>query len=73
MTVRFLTGAAGLNFDFSMFSFQVPSVLSAAKAVMTVIARPANSLIRMFLIESSFQLGDYSASHDPGHGLLTVA
>src|SRR5215468_6675402 len=54
VTVILLTGAEGLNFDFAIFSFQVPSVLSAANAPMTVIAKPASSLVRMLLIKSPF-------------------
>jgi hypothetical protein len=55
VVVRLLTGAEGLNFDLSMFSFHVPSELSAANAPMAAIVKPIMSFVRMFRICFSFQ------------------
>src|ERR1700720_3045108 len=56
VVVKLLTGAAGLNFDFSMFSFHVPSELSAANAAMAAIVIPRMSFIEMLCIRFSFFL-----------------
>src|SRR6202022_863476 len=49
--VRLLTGlGGGLNFDFARFSFQVPMLLSAAKAPSAVMATVMKSLDKMVLI-----------------------
>src|ERR1700726_4683547 len=50
VVVRLLTGAAGLNFDFSMFSFHVPRELSAANATMAAIAKLRISFVEMLRI-----------------------
>jgi hypothetical protein len=47
VTVRLLTGiGAGVYFDFSTLSFQVPIELSAPKAATVVIARAISALVR---------------------------
>jgi hypothetical protein len=40
VVVRLLTGADGLNLDFSIFNFHVPSELSAAIAPIAVTTKP---------------------------------
>src|SRR4051812_47009567 len=77
-TVKLLTGTApGLNFDCSMFSFQVPIVLSAPSAAIVVIARPIINLVkivRIFLLLGSMyihacpaKLGDKIIARYFGH------
>src|ERR1019366_2709707 len=51
VTVRLFNGnGAGVYFEFSTFSFHVPSVLSAPKAATVVIARAISALVRIVRI-----------------------
>jgi hypothetical protein len=43
-----------VNFDFSMFSFQVPRELSAAKATVAIIAMPRINFCKMFRMLVSY-------------------
>src|ERR1700693_1634225 len=71
-TVRLFTGmGAGVYFDYSTFSFQVPIVLSAPRAARAVAAKIKNSLTSCFRIVVSFRARDSKNLSVTG-GMLTT-